>query len=121
MNVEELRNLCLSVPGATESLPFDDVTLVYKIMGKMFALIPLDSESCSIALKCDPEEAVILREQYEAVIPASHFNKKYWNTLLLNQDLPDKEVPAWIEHSVNEVLKKMSLVKQQEYLRTNNG
>ena len=82
MNIEELRTYCLSVPGTEECLPFDDVTLVYKVMGKMYALIPLDTETCSISVKCDPDKAIELREQYQAVQEAWHFNKKYWNTLL---------------------------------------
>lgn len=115
MNIEELRDYCLSVEGSEECLPFDDVTLVYKVMGKMFALIPLDGEVLSISLKCDPEKAIELRERYAAVEGAYHFNKKYWNTLYPNQDMDDKEIKVWIRHSVGEIIKKLPLNKQREY------
>jgi len=115
MNVEELREACLAVKGATESFPFDDVSLVFKVMDKMFALIPLDATQLQISLKCDPEKAVDLREKYTCVEAAYHFNKKYWNTLYLNQDMPQEEVVLWINHSVKEVLKKLPKKQQQAY------
>jgi len=115
MNVEELREFCLSIAGAEECLPFDEVNLVYKVMGKMFALIPLDREVVCISVKCDPDKAVELRERYSAVEGAYHFNKKYWNTLFPNRDMSDKELQEWIQHSVDEVLKKLPIKTQNEY------
>ena len=115
MNVEELREYCLSIKGVEECLPFDDVSLVFKVMGKMFALLPLDSDVLSISVKCDPDMALELRDRYEAVESAYHFNKKYWNTLYPNRDLDDKEIKKWIRHSVDEVIKKLPLAKQKEY------
>ncbi len=116
MNIEELRNYCLMVKGSEESLPFGDEHLVFKIFDKMFALLPLDSsENLSISLKCDPDKAVELRERYDCVKAAYHFNKKYWNTIFLNQNMNDEEVLFWIQHSVEEVLKKLPKKMQNEY------
>ncbi|MDR0370928.1 MAG: MmcQ/YjbR family DNA-binding protein [Prevotellaceae bacterium] len=116
MNIEELRLFCLEQKDATECLPFDEFTLVFKVMGKMFALIPLD-EVCElkICLKCDPEKAIELREQYEAVTPAYHFNKKYWNTILPNRDMNDDLVKKWILHSIDEVVKKLPKKQRDAY------
>lgn len=115
MNVEDLRLFCLSVPGTEECLPFDDVTLVYKVMGKMYALIPLDTEICSISVKCDPDLAIDLREHYQAVKEAWHFNKKYWNMIYPGLDMDDSEIKRWILHSVDEVIRKLPKIKQLEY------
>jgi len=83
MNIEELRQFCLSLPGVNEHTPFDEVTLVYKVMGKMFALIPTDHD-VSITLKCDPEWSAELREQYPAITGAYHMNKMHWNTIIID-------------------------------------
>ncbi|HET9570035.1 MAG TPA: MmcQ/YjbR family DNA-binding protein [Bacteroidales bacterium] len=115
MNIEDLRAYCLSIPGTEECLPFDDVTLVYKVMGKMYALIPLDTESCSISVKCDPEKAIELRERYQAVEEAWHFNKKYWNTLYPNNDMDDSEIKKWILHSIDQVILKLPKKRQEAY------
>jgi predicted DNA-binding protein (MmcQ/YjbR family) len=108
MNIEEVRDYCLSKKGTTEDFPFDDVTLVIKVGGKMFALISLDAEEKNVALKCDPEYAIELREKYEAVRPAWHFNKKHWNNVFLNSSLSEKNIKEWIDHSYEMVLKGMS-------------
>lgn len=115
MNVEELRAACLQIKGATECFPFDDVSLVFKVMDKMFALIPLDAESLRICLKCDPGTAVELREKYSCVEGAYHFNKKYWNSIYLNREMSSEEVLHWIRHSVDEVIKKLPKKRQEEY------
>ena len=115
MNVEELHKYCLSIKGASESFPFDDVSLVLKVLDKMFALIPLDNPELSISLKCDPEKAIELRERYASVEPAYHFNKKYWNTIYPNGDMNDEDVKFWIRHSVDEVVKKLPKKTQNEY------
>ena len=75
MNVEEIRKYCISKPGVTEGFPFDDTALVFKVAGKMFALLDLSDDSRGISLKCDPELAIELREQHYEVTPAYHFNK----------------------------------------------
>ena len=115
MNIEELREFCLSIKGASECLPFDEVSLVFKVLDKMFALLPLDSERLCISIKCDPEKAIELREHYNAVEPAYHFNKKYWNTIYPGSDMEDDEVKKWILHSVDEVVKKLPKKLQEEY------
>jgi len=115
MNIEELREFCLSIKGASECLPFDEVSLVFKVLDKMFARLPLDNERLCISIKCDPEKAIELREHYNAVEPAYHFNKKYWNTIYLDSDMEDEEVKKWILHSVDEVVKKLPKKIQEEY------
>ena len=116
MNVEELREYCLSLKGTTESYPFDDVTLVLKVQGKMFALIPLSTTETSISLKCDPELAISLREEYEAVVPAYHFNKKHWNTVYIDNRLNKKLICDWINHSYNLVVAGLPLKLREELL-----
>ncbi len=84
MNVETLRDYCMAKPYTTEGLPFGPTTLVLKVAGKMFALVSLDSEELSINLKCDPERAIQLREEYESILPGYHMSKTHWNTVLAN-------------------------------------
>ena len=98
MNLETFRAKCLAKKGVTEEMPFGDETLVYKVMGKMFALTGI-TDFASVNLKCDPEKAVELREQYEAVQPGYHMNKKHWNTILMDGSISDKLVLEWLEDS----------------------
>jgi predicted DNA-binding protein (MmcQ/YjbR family) len=114
MNVEELREYCLSLKGTTECLPFDDETLVLKVLGKMFALIPLSSTETSISLKCDPERSITLREEYEAVVPAYHFNKKHWNTVYLDRRVTCKLICEWIDHSYQLVVAGLPVKLREE-------
>ena len=116
MNIEELRTFCLSLKGATEDMPFEDEYLMFRIFGKWFTVVPLDDEELKISVKCDPEEAILLREKYKSVEAAWHFNKKYWNSIVLNQDMDDETVKQWIRHSLDQVLKKLPKKLQQEYL-----
>ena len=104
MNIEELRDYCLSLKGTSDEFPFDDVTLVLKVQGKMFALIPLDNPERQISLKCDPERAISLREQYDAIVPAWHFNKKHWNTVLIDPTISQKFLCELINHSYELVI-----------------
>jgi predicted DNA-binding protein (MmcQ/YjbR family) len=99
MNLEELREYCLRKPGVTESMPFGDTTLVFKVGDKIFALTSLDAAPLSVNLKCDPERAVELREQYDAVRPGYHMNKKHWNTVLVNGTVRETALREWIDHS----------------------
>jgi predicted DNA-binding protein (MmcQ/YjbR family) len=86
MNVEEFRVFCLSKKGVTEEFPFDDVTLVFKVMGKMFAIVPLERIPSQVNLKCDPERSIELRETYDGIVmPAYHMSKTHWNTLYFEQ------------------------------------
>lgn len=115
MNIEDIFYYCLSIKGAEATTPFDEVTVVMKVMGKMFALIPTDSERLCISLKCDPDEAILLREKYSCVEPAFHMNKTYWNTIYITNEMPAEEVKKWIRHSVDEVIKKLPKKQQKEY------
>ena len=101
MNAEEIRTYCLQKPGVTESLPFDDVSLVFKVMNKMFAILSLDSEPVSINLKCDPDEAIELRERFTGVLPGYHMNKQHWNTVLADGSFTAKDLLLWIDNSYN--------------------
>ena len=105
MNVEILREYCISKKNVTESFPFGDDTLVFKTDGRIFALVNLEGD-LSINLKCDPVRAIELRERYSSVIPGYHMNKKYWNTIYLDGSVPDKEVFSWVDHSYDLVLNK---------------
>lgn len=118
VNIEELFDYCLSVKDAEATSPFDEVTIVMKVMGRMFALIPTDAERCSVSLKCDPEEALRLRQQYGCVEAAFHMNKTHWNRIWLEGDMPDHELKRWIDHSVEQVIGNLSKKKQREYYGT---
>ncbi|HPX07131.1 MAG TPA: MmcQ/YjbR family DNA-binding protein [Tenuifilaceae bacterium] len=113
MNIEELREYCISKKGVTEGFPFDEVTLVLKVGGKMFALTNLDGEP-SVNLKCDPELAVELRERYTSVTPGYHMNKQLWNTVMLDGTIPDPLIKEWIDLSYKLVLESLPKVKQRE-------
>ena len=115
MNVEELREYCLCLKSTTEHFPFDDVSLVIKVQGKMFALIPLDATTVSISLKCDPERAITLREQYPCVTAAYHFNKKHWNSVQIDDTITKKQLFEWINHSYELVVAGLPK-KQREQL-----
>ena len=98
MNIEILREYCISKSDVTESFPFGDDTLVFKTRGRIFALVNLEGE-LSINLKCDPSLALELRERYSSVIPGYHMNKKHWNTISIDGSVPDNEILEWIDHS----------------------
>lgn len=106
MDIEEIREYCLQKPYSTEEFPFDETTLVFKIAGKMFACMPLE-KSDMLILKCDAEYAIELRDRYSAIAPAWHFNKKYWNQLLIPA-LDDTLIKELIDHSYAEVVKKLT-------------
>lgn len=103
MDIEAYRRYCLAKPGVTEEFPFDNETLVFKVMGKMFALADVTLFT-SINLKCDPERAVELREQYPAVEPGYHMSKKHWNTVLMDGTIGDRLLTEWIDHSYDLVV-----------------
>ena len=111
MNIDEYVAYCLAKPGVTDSFPFDANTLVFKVMGKMFALADVEGFG-GINLKCDPELAIELRELYEAVQPGYHMNKKHWNTVVVNSDAPDKKIYEWIDHSYDLVVKTLTKKNQ---------
>jgi len=107
MNIESFRDYCLSFSGVTEEFPFDENTLVFKVMGKMFALCDVDDFE-SINLKCDPIKAIKQREEFpDLVLPGYHMNKKHWNTVSMQDNLPDKLIKEWIKDSYDLVVEKL--------------
>jgi predicted DNA-binding protein (MmcQ/YjbR family) len=114
VNIEQIREYCLKKKGITEEFPFDEETLVFKVMGKIFLLASLESVPLQINLKCDPEKAIELREEYDAVQPGYHMNKKHWNTVVLDGSVAALKIREWIDDSYNLVsagLKKSDLKK----------
>ena len=106
MNIEEVRDYCLSLPHTTEDFPFDETTLAFRIEGKIFAMIDLEKTQWFV-LKCEPEYAIELREKYPEISGAWHMNKKYWNQLNLFGTLHNELIKDLICHSYNEVIKKL--------------
>lgn len=117
MNIEQYRNYCISKKGVTEHFPFDDDVLVFKVMGKMFALSSVkkwEEGTPSVNLKCDPDRALELRAEYEAVEPGYHMNKQLWNTVSINQDVPDQMVLQLIDHSYDLIAASLTKKLQAE-------
>jgi predicted DNA-binding protein (MmcQ/YjbR family) len=113
MNIEEFRDYCIAKPGVTESFPFDETTLVFKVMGKMFALTDTEDDF-AINLKCDPERAVSLRSQYPAVIPGYHMNKQHWNTIRIDGSMNDDFLYELVNHSYDLIVKSLTKAKKEE-------
>lgn len=113
MNIEEFRNFCITKKGVTEEFPFDKNTLVFKVMGKMFALTDVDIFE-SVNLKCNPEKAIELREKFEGVLPGFHMNKTHWNTVLVDADVSDKLLYQLIEDSYVLVTKSLTKKLKEE-------
>jgi predicted DNA-binding protein (MmcQ/YjbR family) len=108
MDLEYFRQHCLAKKGVTEEFPFDEHTLVFKVMGKMFALTGLDNIPSVVNLKCNPERSVLLREEYDgAITGAFHMNKLHWNSIILEQ-VPPQLVIQLIDHSYELVVSKMT-------------
>lgn len=112
MNIEQIRQYCLAQKGTTEAMPFNDTTLVFKVMGKMYCLLILEPPH-SINVKCKPEWATELRDQYDAIKPGYHMNKRHWNTVLLNGTLEDDMVKELIDHSYALVVAKLPKKDQE--------
>lgn len=106
MNIEDFREYCLKKKGVTEEFPFDEYTLVFKVKGKMFALTNLNGD-WNLALKCDPERSMELREQYPAIRPGYHMNKVHWNTVAMDGSLSERLVLELIDHSYDLVVAKL--------------
>ena len=118
MNIEELRSHCLAVKKVEECTPFGEDIMVYKIMNKMFAFFPLTPKDKGYfaVLKCAPEKTVELREKYDGITKGYYAgNNLMWNSVYIQKDVPDKLIVELIEHSVEEVVKKLSKKKQEEY------
>lgn len=118
MDIESFRNFCLLKKGVTEEFPFDEETLVFKVMGKIFALTDVDLFK-SINLKCDPEWAIELREKYAAILPGYHMNKKHWNTVTIDGSLSDAIIRKLINHSYELVVEKLPKVMKTELEKFN--
>jgi predicted DNA-binding protein (MmcQ/YjbR family) len=114
MNIETLRNYCLSKTGANESFPFGEDTLVFKVGGKVFALTSMDARPLSVNLKCNPELAVELREQYDAVRPGYHMNKVHWNTVIIDGTIRESDLKTWIDHSYGLIVASLPKTVRQE-------
>lgn len=112
MNIEDLREYCLSKKAVTESFPFDANTLVFKVAGKMFLLTDLVDEF-SMNVKCDPEKALELREHYPCVLPGYHMNKKYWNTVIIDGSVSDDQLREWIDDSYRLVSESLTRCEKE--------
>ena len=113
MNVEEFRAYCITKKGVTEGFPFDGSTLVFKVMGKMFALSDVDQFDF-VNLKCDPEKAIALREEFQGVTPGYHMNKKHWNSVSVLGDISDKLIYEWVDDSYDLVVSSLTKKLQEE-------
>ena len=108
MNIETFRTYCLAKKAVTESFPFDENTLVFKVAGKMFALTSLKNIALEVNLKCDPERSIELREQYPSIIPGFHMNKKHWNTLKVDGSFSIQLFKELVDHSYDLVVKSLT-------------
>jgi predicted DNA-binding protein (MmcQ/YjbR family) len=122
MDIEFFRTYCLSKAGVDEGFPFDEQTLVFKLMGKMFALTSLSRLPAQINLKCDPERAIELRDRYpEEILPGYHMSKKHWNTIILEGDLNRSLILEMIDHSYMLVKQKLSKSLIKELSKLEDG
>mgnify|MGYP001492894517 CR=1 FL=1 len=114
MNIEEFRSYCLSKKYVTECFPFDEKTLVFKVADKMFALSGLEHQPATVNLKCDPERAIELREEFSDIIAGFHMSKKHWNTITIEGNITNELLKELIDHSYNLVVHGMTKKKQKE-------
>ncbi len=113
MNIDAIRDYCLAKPGVEESLPFGPDVLVFKVSGKMFLLLPLNNEPVQFNVKCTPELAIELREQFDCIQPGYHMNKKHWNTIIVTGKLTTSQLKEWIDLSY-------SLISESKKIKTKN-
>ncbi|NCO55493.1 MAG: MmcQ/YjbR family DNA-binding protein [Bacteroidetes bacterium] len=114
LNIETIREHCLKKQAVTESFPFDNDTLVFKVAGKIFALLSLDG-NFGLNLKCNPEKALELREQYSDITPGYHMNKTHWNTLNLDGNIKSQLVFELIDHSYKIVTQSLTMKTKKEF------
>lgn len=114
MDIESIREYCIRKKTVTECFPFDEYNLVFKVVDRMFALINLENPD-RIFLKCEPEYAIELRDRYNGIEGAFHFNKKHWNQVYLESDVSDSLIKELIDHSYNEVIKKFTRRQKEQY------
>jgi predicted DNA-binding protein (MmcQ/YjbR family) len=120
MNIENIREYCLSKSGVTESFPFDETTLVFKVMGKMFCLANLDGQ-LGLSLKNSPEKVAEMREQFSCVLPGYHMNKIHWNLVLVDHSVPDSQLFAWIDESYESVVVGLTQKLKEELQKINRN
>ena len=120
MDLDDIREYCLLKPASEETLPFGPDVLVFKVAGKIFLLLPLDTEELQFNAKCDPEEAEELRERYPNVQPGYHMNKKHWNTITVDGSVSSALLKQWIDQSYDLVVKTLPL-KAREKLQGRKG
>ena len=108
MTRDQVLRVCASLPGAAEDYPFGDDVAVFKVAGKMFALVPLADDLGSVSLKCDPDWALALRAVHQAVRPGYHLNKRHWNTVELDGTVDDIELREMVDHSYELVVSRLS-------------
>lgn len=113
MTLEQLRNLCLSLPGTSEYLPFDQNTLAFRVGSKIFAMVDIEPAEC-VNLKCEPERAVELRDQYPEIVPGYHMNKKHWNTVSLKGHLSPALISELVQHSYQLVYASLPKAEKAE-------
>ncbi len=114
MNTADLLAYCLRKKGALRDQPFGPEADVIKVMGKMFALIPVDADPPQISLKCDPTLAIMIRDTYPAVTPAYHMNKRHWNGIEVDGSVPDDEIEEWIDHAYDLVVKGLTKAQRAQ-------
>jgi predicted DNA-binding protein (MmcQ/YjbR family) len=114
MKLEALRNYLLAKKGTTEETPFGPEVLVYKVMGKMFALVAWEADPLTISLKCEPGQALFLRDVYPAVRPGYHFNQKHWNTVTLDATIPESELLGMIDDSYDLVVQGLTRAAREK-------
>lgn len=117
MNIEELRDYCLALPGTTEGFPFGEQTLVFKIGGKIYLLTSLDAAQLQFNVKCNPTRAVELREEYGCVLPGYHMNKDHWNTIVVDGSVSEVTLRSWISDSYSLVLASLPVKFRAELAR----
>ncbi len=116
MTKTEAVKLALSFNGAEETYPFDEETLVFKVAGKMFGLVYERNGDVGLNLKCDPDFSLVLRQQYEGIFPGYHMNKKHWNTVLFDSDVPNDEIVNLLNISYEIVVKSLTKKTQKALL-----
>lgn len=119
MNIEEIRDYCLAKPAVTEGFPFNESTLVFKVMNKMFALTGLDGDPPYVNLKCDPDRAIELRQRYGSVLPGYHMNKQQWNSVYFSGSIPAELVMELIDHSYDLVVLGLKKADRENLLSGN--
>jgi predicted DNA-binding protein (MmcQ/YjbR family) len=116
MNVEEIRDYCVSKKGVEESFPFDNETLVFKVGGKIFLLMGINANPIQFNVKCEPQKAIDLREKYSYVLPGYHMNKAHWNTIVCDGRATKKLIFEWIDHSYDLIIRSLPKKQRDAFL-----